>query len=142
MFENQNSGYVFWGWSSVKAYTCSFSAQISLKDYSFYIFHPILMKLDTYHHWVNVLPNCVQIKKNATHGIPERGTQGGKLGQIFKHYSTKYPHNMLYYSCVQFDDQTIFRLCILGSTFSINIFVISSNWLKRTLFLHCPSNVD
>ena len=37
------------------------SAQIALKDYSFYILHPILNKLGMYHHWANALHICVRI---------------------------------------------------------------------------------
>ena len=57
-------------------YTCNhivLSAQILLKDYYFYIVHPILFKLSIYHHWTNALRKRVRIR-NSTPGGLGRGT--------------------------------------------------------------------
>ena len=67
----QYSGYVFG--VKVQYKHIVVSAQINLKDYSFYIFHSIIIKLGIHDHWANALRKCVWIR-NLTPGGHGRGT--------------------------------------------------------------------
>ena len=64
-------GYAFWGQIQYKCIVLS--AQITIKDYSFYILHQILIKLGIHHYWANVPHKCVRIR-NSVSGGPWRGT--------------------------------------------------------------------
>ena len=46
--------------------------RINFKAYFSYIFHPILIKLDMYYHWANVILKGIQIR-NSTHWGHQEG---------------------------------------------------------------------
>ena len=70
------------------------SAQINLKDYYFYSFHLILIKLGIHDHSANAPQNCVPIR-NLTPGVPR-----GALKEV-NFVKINYFNNVIYVSALR-----------------------------------------
>ena len=71
------------------------SAQIPLKDYYFYIFHSILIKLGMYHHWVNAFQKNIGIRPLGPRDEYSKGLILLQLHYMSNHVSISRPHGPL-----------------------------------------------